>query len=184
MDTSSSDFRKLRELVKRTGIAMLVTSDHQGGLRSRPVETLQFDEQGRLWFFTAADSPKVGEIDERRGQVNLAYADPSHGNYASISGVARFYRDRSKIRELWHKSAEVWFPDGPDDAQLLLLQVTIEKAEYWDSPDSPVLRLWGLTRALVTGNPEAMGENRKLGDTQLHQSPQPNWSGPHPRQYR
>ena len=76
MDTSSSDFRKLRELVRRTGIAMLVTTDPQGGLRSRPVETLQFDEQGRLWFFTAADSPKVGEIDEHRGQVNLAYADP------------------------------------------------------------------------------------------------------------
>lgn len=188
MSANHPDFEKLRQLVDRTGIAMLVTTDPHGELRSRPVQTLEFDPQGRLWFFTAAESPKVREIDEHRGQVNLAYADPSRGNYASISGVARFYRDAERARQLWSKPAEIWFPDGPTDPSLLLLQVSIEQAEYWDSPDSPVLRLWGMAKALVTGDDAPLGENRKLGRREVHSDAQsrvqPRDSGPHPLQYR
>ena len=182
-----SDFDTLRQLVDRTGVAMLVTTDPHGELRSRPVQTLDFDAQGRLWFFTAARSPKVREIDGHRGQVNLAYADPSNGNYASISGVARFYRDAARARELWSKPCEIWFPEGPDDPDLLLLQVSIEQAEYWDSPDSPVLRLWGMAKALVTGDDAPLGENHKLRGAATHSSQasaQPHYSGPHPLQYR
>lgn len=184
MDTSSPDFRKLRELVIRTEVAMLVTVDDEGELRSRPVQTLEFDDQGRLWFFTAADSPKVGELDNHHGTLNLAYADPASGNFASISGTGRLFRDTEKARSLWHKPAEIWFPKGVEDPRLLLLQVTISQAEYWDSPNSPVLRLWGLTKALVTGDRSGMGRSQKLDGPQSHQSLQRPDSGPHPQQYR
>ena len=190
MHDSLPDLGRLRRLVDRTGVAMLVTTDAHGELRSRPVQTLDFDAQGRLWFFTAAQSPKVREIDDHRGQVNLAYADPSNGNYASISGVARFYRDAERARELWSKPCEIWFPEGPTDPGLLLLQVSIEQAEYWDSPDSPALRLWGMARALVTGDGDALGEHHKLGrpppgaNAAVQPSVQPRESGPHPLQYR
>lgn len=187
-DTDTSDFDKLRRLVDRTSVAMLVTTDPHGELRSRPVQTLEFDAQGRLWFFTAAQSPKVSEIDEHRGQVNLAYADPSNGNYASISGVARFYRDTERAKQLWSKPCEIWFPDGPEDPNLLLLQVSMEQAEYWDSPDSSVLRILGMARAYVTGDDSALGENRKLGRPGFRvpdpSAEQPRDSGAHPLQYR
>lgn len=186
MHESEPDFDRLRRLVDRTGVAMLVTTDRHGELRSRPVQTLDFDVQGRLWFFTAAQSPKVGEIDRQHGQVNLAYADPANGNYASISGVGRFYRDAGRAKELWSKPCGIWFPDGPEDPDLLLLQVSIEQAEYWDSPDSPVLRLWGVARALVAGDGHALDEHRRLGRPEPGPPPsmQPRDSGPHPLQYR
>ena len=41
-----------------------------------------------LWFFTEADSPKVGEI-RRHPKVNLAYASKEKNIYVSIAGDAR-----------------------------------------------------------------------------------------------
>ena len=65
--------------------------------------------------------------------------------------------------------------------------MSIEQAEYWDSPDSPVLRLWGMAKALVTGDDAPLGENHKLRGAATHSSQasaQPHYSGPHPLQYR
>lgn len=158
----SADYEVLHDIVDRIKVGMLVTRDAQGLLHSRPVQTLQFDEQGRLWFFVAGDSGKVRDIDHVDGQVNLSYADPSKQDYASISGVARFYRDPEKVEELWSKWAEVWFPDGVDDPNLMILQITIEQAQYWDAPNSGVGRLWGMAKALLSGNTSGLGENNKL----------------------
>ena len=48
---------------KGIGFAMLTTEEADGTLRSRPLATLQMDAAGKLWFFTALSSGKVGEID-------------------------------------------------------------------------------------------------------------------------
>lgn len=37
-----------------------------------------------------------------------------------------------------------------------------EQAEYWDSPGSAVGRLYGLTKALATGDKDAIGDNAKI----------------------
>jgi general stress protein 26 len=33
---------------------------------------------------------------------------------------------------------KIWFPKGKDDPEVALLRVTLEKAEYWDSPSSTI----------------------------------------------
>lgn len=167
---NTADFEVLRNIVERIKVAMLVTRDSQGLLHSRPVQTLQFDDQARLWFFIEADSGKVHEIDHDGGQINLSYADPSQQDYASISGAARFFRDPERAQELWSKWAQIWFPKGVNDPNLMLLQVTIEQAQYWDAPNSTIGRLWGAAKALVTGDGSNLGENVKID--------------PHPQQFR
>ena len=57
---------------------------------------------------------------------------------------------------------KAWFPKGLDDPELALLKVTVEKAEYWDSPSSAVVHLVGLAKALVTGKHYRPGENEKI----------------------
>ena len=66
--------QKLADLIGEASIAMLTTEDADGSLRSRPLATLQMDSAGKLWFFTALSSGKVGEIDQHR-KVNLSYAN-------------------------------------------------------------------------------------------------------------
>ena len=65
--------------------------------------------------------------------------------------MARITKDRAKAEELWNTFLLAWFPKGLDDPNLALLEVDVEKAEYWDSPSSKVVQLIGFAKALATG---------------------------------
>jgi general stress protein 26 len=130
----SRDLARLAALVRQMRIGMLTTLEADGSLRSRPLETVEFDPQGRLWFFTQARSPKSARAQAGDHQVSLSYADPRDEDFASISGTARVVRDEDKMRGLWSRNLERWFPRGLEDPDLALLEVRIDKAEYWDEP--------------------------------------------------
>ena len=158
----TEDVEKLRELITDISIAMLTTPESDGTLRSRPLQTLEMDEAGALWFFISTAAPSISEAAEGGWQVNLSYANPGKQDYVSVSGPARLVRDTSKMQSLWTDWAQVWFPKGVDDPDLALLCVQPEKAEYWDAPASQVRQLYALTKAMVTGDKDALGENAKL----------------------
>ncbi len=154
---------KLRDLVKGIDIAMLTTVDTSDGtLRSRPMSTngeVEFD--GDLWFFTYASSHKVEEV-ERQPQVNASFAQPEKQNYVSMSGTATIVQDKAKIKELWKPELKVWFPKGTDEPDIALLKVTVDKAEYWDSPSSTMAHLYGLVKSTLTGKTAQPGDNEKI----------------------
>ena len=126
---------KLAELIAEIRIAMLTTTTADGALWSRPITTQQAKFDGKLWFFTKLDSSKVEEIRRHR-RVGLSYARPDLNSYASISGTAELISDQQKAQDLWDKSYEKWFPLGPSDPSLVLIRVTVERAEYWHAPSS------------------------------------------------
>jgi general stress protein 26 len=152
----------LREIVMRTKVGMMTTRDDEGQMRSRPLQTLEADGEGRLWFFVAADSPKIDELEEQHGNVCVSYADPAKQDYASVSGRGEIVHDRERMQALWSPWVKVWFPQGLDDPNLALLCVQVETAEYWESPGSAAKRLYALVKARATGDKDAIGENRKL----------------------
>jgi general stress protein 26 len=157
----SEELQKVAELVEEIKFAMLTTEEADGSLRSRPMSTLQMDSNGDLWFFTRLSSPKVDDCEHHR-EVNLAYMHTDKQHYLSISGTAQIVRDTEKMKQLWTTWVQPWFPQGTDDPDLALLKVTITHAEYWDAPGSVAKRLYGLAKAIVTGNKDALGENRKV----------------------
>ena len=142
--------QKLYELIKDMRIAMMTTVDTDGTLHSRPMYSHKADEHGDLWFFTKIQSPKITEIS-RDGEVNLAYSDPDKQHYVSVSGKAEIVRDRAKIDAMWSEPLRTWFPDGKDDPSIALIRVHPARGEYWDSPSSTVLYLYGYVKAAVTG---------------------------------
>ena len=153
--------KKLGEMIEGIDFAMLTTAEEDGTLRSRPMSTQQVEFNGDLWFFTRASSPKVEEV-ERERHVNVSYARPDAQRYISVSGKARLVRDPEKIKELWSPALKAWFPKGLDDPDLALLKVSVEGAEYWDSPSSTVMHLVGFVKALATGQSYDPGENEKI----------------------
>ena len=153
---------KVRDMVEDIRIAMMTTVDEQGNLVSRPMAALQFDEEGNIWFFTKRTSPKVGQIQHNEQHVNVAFASVSDADYVSISGTATEVDDRARIDELWNPQAKAWFPDGKDDPELTLLKVHTQMAEYWDSNNSTMVRLFQQAAAVVTGSVPKMGENEKV----------------------
>lgn len=159
---ATRDFTHLKEMIEDIRIGMLTTVDTDGTLRSRPLQTVGVEDSGTLWFFTSQSSPKVAEARSDEGRVNVSYAHPGKQDYVSVSGRATLVRDRERMREMYTKWVDVFFPNGLDDPDLALLRIEVEKAEYWDSPGSAIGRMYALAKGLATGDKEAVGENRKV----------------------
>ena len=163
MTTELEDnLQKVRDLVKDIDFCMLTTIDEKGDLHSRPMSSNgDIDSNGDLWFFTAASSHKVSEI-EKLPKVNVSFADPANQHYVSITGRAQLVRDRSKIDELWRPEFKMWFPEGKDDPEVALLRISLEKAEYWDSPSSTIGYALSFVSSLVTGKEADYGQNKEF----------------------
>lgn len=159
-DKKQESIEKLKSMLEDIDFCMLTTMDG-GSLRSRPMSTQEMDENGELWFFTSDKTHKVDEI-AKDDRVNAAYSKPNDNVYVSVSGRASIVKDRAKIEELWNPILKAWFPDGLDDPHLTLLKVTVEEAEYWDSPNSTLVQIAGFVKALVTGQQAKGGENEKI----------------------
>ena len=162
MKEQEADFQKLREMIKDIDFCMLTTVDENDDLHSRPMSlNSEVDQQGNLWFFTYGNSHKVSEV-KRIPKCNVSFADPDDHRYVSISGPSEVVRDKAKIKELWKPELKAWFPKGVDEPDIALLRLTIEKAEYWDSPGGTVAQTFSFVSALVTGKSAGWGENKKL----------------------
>ena len=153
---------KFSELIADIHFAMLTTVASDGTLRSRPMATLKTEFDGDLWFFTDDDSPKVDEIIDEK-HVCVSFSAPDKQKYVSVSGLAGLVRDKDRARELWTPAAKAWFPNGIDDPHLGLLRVRAQTIEYWDSPSSKMVQLYGFAKAVVTGDrPKNLGEHKKV----------------------
>jgi general stress protein 26 len=159
-DKRQESIRKLNDLINDVKVAMLTTIDW-GILRSRPMQTQEFDFDGDLWFFTSSETHKTEEIEKDR-RVNVSYAAPDTNTYVSVTGTAEIVTDREKIEELWNPIYKAWFPDALEDPNLVLLKVAVEQAEYWDSPSSTLVQVAGFVKAMVTGERAGGGENKKI----------------------
>lgn len=146
----NDDIKKLWDLIHDVKVAMMTTAEPDGSLHSRPMATQETAFDGDLWFFTSINSAKVGEVRQNQ-HVNLSYADPDDNQYVSVTGRAEVVRDRGKAEQLWNPIHRAWFPKGLDDPELALLRVTVEKAEYWDSPSSAMVQLVGFVKAMASG---------------------------------
>ena len=159
--TTKENLRKLIDKIKDIDIAMMTTQEPDGMLRSRPMRTMETKEDGVLWFFTGYESAKSQEL-KQDSHVNLSYAKPGDNLYVSVSGRATLSRDKAKIDELWNPAFKAWFPEGKDDPNIGLIKVTIDHAEYWDAPNSAVVHLIGVAKAVVTGERYQPGDNKKI----------------------
>ncbi|WP_159992896.1 pyridoxamine 5'-phosphate oxidase family protein [Roseomonas sp. 18066] len=162
-DRNEDEMRvKVREMIAEIGTAIFTTIDEEGRMHGRPMRTQKPDKDGRtLWFFTRADSPKIGELaqDDR---VLLGYADTSNQDYVSIYGSARVVKDVEQKKALWTEGLRTWLPEGPESAEVALIAVTMEGAEYWDGVSSGLRFAYGYAQAVVTGKPDNSGENAKV----------------------
>lgn len=160
-ENRDENIQKIRDLIKGIHIAMLTTTDPDGTLRSRPMGTQQVEFDGDLWFFTKGNSAKVHDVQHDQ-HVNVSYASPGDQRYVSVSGMAQMVHDKAKAKELWNPLLKAWFPDGLEDPELALLKVSVEQAEYWESPSGTVVRLVGFVQAVTTGKSENLGHNEKI----------------------
>ena len=159
MTDEKSAVAKVAELAKGIRIGMLTTLDSAGRFISRPMAQQEVEFDGDLWFFAERDSRKVRQITENpRVGVTLT----SNDSWVSLNGTAAVVDDPAKAKDLWNTWVEAWMPQGPEDPSVVLIKVTTDSAEYWDTPGGRVASVLSFVKAKVTGEPYDGGENERV----------------------
>jgi len=146
----SSERERLLSLIKDFDTAMLTSHTTSGQMRSRPMQIAGVDEDdGRIWFVTGVHSGKVEEFErDQRAAVVLQ----SSKCFVSITGQAYPVDDRKRLRTLWRRSWDAWFPAGPEGGEAQLIAVHPEIGEYWDASEVTGLRYaFATAKAILSG---------------------------------
>ena len=155
----TGELTKLGELIEDMSVAMLTTfNDVEGMLMSRPMSPQEMCEQGAIWFLTDPSSNKVKHLQV----MNLGFSNESDSTYVSISGHGEIVDDRARIESLWTVFAKPWFPNGVDSSNLALLKFVPHAAEYWDAPNSKMVRMLAMAASIVAAKPIGMGNHGNL----------------------
>lgn len=156
--TNQEEREKVLALIKDVDYALLATREGgTGPMHARPMAFRAGEFDGTLWFFTKKSSRKVREL-AANPETLLCFADATHQNYVSATGKSDVVSDRGKVKELWTEVYRTWFPQGPDDPEIVLIRVTVDHAEYWDVPSSLMVHAYGYIKAVTTGKPPHPGE--------------------------
>ncbi len=158
-DMTTDETRKVAELLKDERTAVFTTTAPDGTLMSRPMSMQEVEFDGDLWFFASRSSRKVTHVTTSP-QVNVATSGSS--SWVSLTGHAVVVDDPAKKQQLWNPVVEAWFPDGPEDPEVVLIRVEAASAEYWDSPGGRLASLVSFAKAKMTGRPYSGGENETV----------------------
>ncbi|GGH05136.1 MULTISPECIES: pyridoxamine 5'-phosphate oxidase family protein [Pedobacter] len=151
----------LKEMAESVRTCMFTTFSSKDEFGSRPMGTAKIEDDGSLWFYTNAYSPKTKEIS-KENNVLLAYSDPSKNTYLTVKGKAEFVEDKVRKEAYFSPFIKAWFPDGIEDPRLTLIKVTPEEAEYWDASASKIVVLFSLLKAAVTGTTPDLGQHETM----------------------
>ncbi len=141
---------ELRELMDEFKTAILVTRGRDEQYHARPMQLHHNGPEGALWFSTSLDSQKVADLRADPHCAVALHDGGSSPSYVSISGIADLVQDRELIRQMWDPSWKAWFPDGPDEADLVLVRVRPLHAEYVNPKGGRAKVLMTMIRRLIT----------------------------------
>lgn len=144
----------VQSIMKDVRTCMFVTTTADGSLHAAPMTTQDAEFDGDAWFLAGADSETVRHLTSRP-QVNVSYAGSNA--WLSLTGTASVVDDTAKKKELWNTFTEAWFPEGEDDPSVVVVKVSGQSAQYWDSPGRVAMTL-DMVKARVTGNPPKSGD--------------------------
>lgn len=157
--TDESPNETIARLCKGIRFGMLTTVDASGTLVSRPMALQEADFDGDFWFFSERNARKAQHI-AANPHVNIGLT--SSDTWLSVYGSAETVDDEAKKKELWNQGVQAWFPDGPEDPNVVLLRVRAESAEYWDTPGGRLASLLSFAKARITGQRYDGGENERV----------------------
>ena len=159
---SGNERETLYEIVKGFRTTMLVTHEDSGQFRSRPMAIADIDDRGIVWLVSSEQSGKVAEI-RHDDHVALVFQDDVR-RYVSLTGRARISKDRAKLHAVWQEQFQVWFPDGPDSAEVCLLGVEPTEGEYWDARGGKwVQYLYEAVKARILGTKPSINDEEQYG---------------------
>jgi len=152
---------ELRRRIEGIPVAMVTTIAPDGVLHCRPMLVERVDDAATIVFLTHLSSSKVDDV-RRDARVNASFVSERGDCYVSVGGTATVVHDEASFHALWHPTYRAWFPGGPDDPDSAIFTLEIERIDSWDVASSRMVRLWGVVKALATGEVVESGEHERI----------------------
>lgn len=110
--------------------AVLMTSDGLGAIHAAPRPDDDTPRLRTLWFL--ADARTLLDWESHRRQVvTLTFQSPDERVYLTLSGRAEIVTDAAITARMWRPAFKRWFPGGPGDPRLLLVQFAAYDADFY-----------------------------------------------------
>ncbi len=141
-----------RETIAAVPVCWLATRSLEGGTNARAVSSSAGPPRSDEWtrrFLVRRSSRKVGEM-RAAPLVTLAFQHPSGDRYIALGGRATIIEDVAEMRTMWSSDLDARFPSGFADANMIVIQVDVDRIE---------VHVRGLT-------PEPFGAGRTLLERQ------------------
>jgi general stress protein 26 len=142
--------QKFKSLVEDINVCMFITNTTGDHEHTRPMATIETEDDGTVWFYTDVRSIKVEEVNNQH-TVHLVYAHPGKSTYLDVWGSAEIVSDRQQIIDKWSPVVKAWFPDGIADPNLALLKVQPYEAYYWEAESGKMVQFFKMAASVVTG---------------------------------
>jgi general stress protein 26 len=146
-----------RETIAAVPVCWLATRSLDGGTNARAVSSSAGPSGSDEWtrrFLVRRSSRKVAEM-RAAPMVTLAFQHPSGDRYIALGGRAAIIEDVAEMRTMWPSDLDTHFPPGFADANMIVIQVDVDRIE---------IHVRGLT-------PEPFGAGRTL----LERQPAGSW---------
>jgi general stress protein 26 len=146
-----------RETIAAVPVCWLATRSLEGGTNARAVSSSAGPTGSDEWtrrFLVRRSSRKVAEM-RAAPLVTLAFQHPSGDRYIALGGRATIIEDVAEMRTMWSSDLDAHFPPGFADANMIVIQVDVDRIE---------VHARGLT-------PEPFGAGRTL----LERQPAGSW---------
>lgn len=143
---------KFTKLAREINICMFITNNREQA-HTRPMATIEAEENGTLWFFTDKRSLKVDEVQKEQ-EVHLTYAHPGKESYMDVWGNASLVTEKKQLEDKWSPIVKAWFPNGVEDPNLALLRIVPTHVYYWESESGKMVKFFNMAVAAVTGDPK------------------------------
>jgi len=124
---------RIEKAVEKAQTCFFCTHSLGGGSGGvRPMNVLDVDDAGNLWFLSAADSHKNRELASDP-HVDLYFQGSPHAGFLHLQGEASAWRDLERIQALWSPMIKTWFTGGVEDPRITVIKVTPTEGYYWDT---------------------------------------------------
>ncbi len=148
--------KKLRSLTHDTPTCMFGSGMQLIPFHVCPMQVQEVDDHGNLWFFSGADSTHNRQLAED-SRAHLIFSNHSKVEYVTVFGEVTISTDPARVKRLWSKMVEAWFPGGPTDPNVTLLCVRPIFAHYWDTENGMLVTMAKILTAAVAGGEPDIG---------------------------
>jgi len=146
--SSKEHKEKIWNMISDIGVGMLVSLEGDD-LYGRPMQIVQKEYNGTLYFYTSVDSEKTDQV-LRNSSVCITFSCPNKKTYVSMTGTATINSDQKLIEKFWSPFVSAWFPEEKTSPNCKIIEVKIKSGAHWDSELSSLEYLYEVGKANLT----------------------------------